>query len=241
MLEYNLDLSFIEQNTNLDSGELIVLGGRPGMGKTSFIMNLLSNSSRKVCFISLSESSEEIAYKKERMNIYPDSKKNYDTICIDRPPLIELLELIVAQKGNFQYFVIDDLRSLEEDVNPLFSEHKNYQLVLRHLKVLAKSLHTNIILVSLLDKRVEDGFPFRFYSSKEKYIDHLLIIHRPACYPIQINKFNDPIEYDDAFLYITKTKLLKDCDDFRLKFKYPLWYFPGGKYLDKNENNIVPF
>jgi len=114
-------------------------------------------------------------------------------------------------------------------------------LVLRHLKVLAKSLHTNIILVSSLDKRVEDGFPFRLYSSKEKYIDHLLIIHRPAYYHIQTNEFNDPIEYDDAFLYITRTKLLKGCDDFRLKFKYPLWYFPGIKYLDKDENNIVPF
>lgn len=237
MFEDNFDLSYIKQILSLKNGELIVLGGRRRREKTSFVLSLLRNSSEKACFISLHESSEEIAYKEDKMNRYPYPKKNYESICIERPSLIELMELIVSQKDKFDYFVIDDLSGLEEDVNPLFSEDKNYQLVLRHLRVLTKSLSTNIILASSLDIRVDDGFNFRTYSRKEKFIDHILIIHHPAYYHIKIDLYNEPIMEDDAFLIVTKTKLSRAHHDIRLKFNYPLWFFPG----KKDQAESVPF
>lgn len=235
----NLDISFLKGILNLKNDELVVLGGWPGMGKTSFVLNLLVNSSTKGCYISLCESSEEIAYREEKMNIYANHDK-YKSICMDRPSILELLELIVSQKDNFDYFVIDDMRGLSEDVNPLFSEDKNYQFVVRHLKLVAKSLCSTIILVSPFDKKIGDVFDSSRFARKEKYIDHIIIINRPAYYGIRIDQFHGLLEDEDAFLYVSKTKTPRRTGiDLRLKFNYPFWSFPEKK-VDK-EDDIVPF
>lgn len=236
MLKFDLNISSIKKILNLKNDELVVLGVPRGMGKTSFVLSLLKNSSTNGCFISLCESPEEIASKEEKMNIHPYLKK-YESICIDRPSLLELLELIVSQNDTCDYFVIDDMSGLNEDVNPLFSDDKNYQFVLRHLKLLAQALCTNIILVSQLDKRIDNVFDSRRYARKEKFIDHIMIIHHPAYYHIETNEFNEPFEDDDAFLYISKTNLKGNMLDIRLKFNYPWWTYPQKKVRDE----IVPF
>lgn len=244
----NLDISFIEQSLDLKNDELVVLGGRPGMGKTLFVLSLLNNSSKKACYISLCESSEEIAFKEDKMNISPDNKK-YKSTFLDRPSLIELLELIVSQKENFDYFVIDDMSGLSENVNPLFCKDKNYQFVLRYLKLVAKSLVKNIILVSPLHKRIVKELSFNYYSFRENFIDHIIIIDRPAYHNRKYKLYEsfyelyEPFEDDDAFLHISKTKLLKKRNEFKLKYKYPFWSFPKKK-VDKWDvpfNDIAPF
>ncbi len=75
MFESNLNISYIKQILSLKNGELVVLGRRGRREKTSFVLSLLRNSSEKACFISLHESSEEIAYKEDNMNKYPYPKK----------------------------------------------------------------------------------------------------------------------------------------------------------------------
>jgi len=220
-----LDISFIEKTLNLKNDELVVLGGRPSMGKTSFALNMLNNSSKRGCFIELWESPEEISSKEEKMKI-KDSQKNYETICMERPSLIELIELIVDQKDKVDYFVIDDMSGLNEAINPLFSKDKNYQFVLRYLKLIAKGLKKNIFLFSQLSRIVENGnfFNFIYYAIREKYIDHILTILRPAYYVIEVDP-NTGLEFERnaAFLFVAKTKLRKNSGKINMKFDYPIW------------------
>lgn len=238
----NLDILFIEKKLNLKSDELIVLGGRPGMGKTLFALSLMNNSPKKGCFLALCESSEEIAYKEEKMNI-KSSQKNYVSICIELPSLIELMELIVAQKDKFDYFVIDDMGELNEDINPLFSKDKNYQFVLRHLKLLAKTLNKNIILISQIDEIIEvrykeNGyFPFSYYASREKFIDHILIIYRPTYYKIEVNEIGEVFEDNDGLLYFAKTKLKNSVEEVKLKFNRPVWSFPENELFEPDSES----
>src|SRR5690606_33321022 len=142
------------------------------------------------------------------------------------------------------YFVIDDMGELNEDINPLFSKDKNYQFVLRSLKLLAKSLNKNIILISQLDRRIEvraneDGytfpFPFSYYARREKFIDHILIIHRPAYYNIKKNEFEEVFEFNDGLLYFAKTKFFKNLgEEVKLKFNYPVWCLAESQLFEPN-------
>jgi replicative DNA helicase len=220
-----LDFTFIKNKLNLKNDELIILGGRPGMGKTLFAINLLNNSSQKGCFISLCDSDEEIFYKLEKMNII-SSQSNFDSICMEQPTLLELMELVVLQKDKFDYFVIDDMSGLNEEIERLFNHNKNYQFVFRHLKLLAKSIGKTIILLSQLDTIVEEKTHTNRYniiSWKEKYIDHILIIYRSDYYK-DIDKKNNIRGISNALLYVAKTKLEKNSiEEVKLNFKYPFW------------------
>lgn len=225
MTSNSLDLTFIKNRLSLKNDELIILGGRPGMGKTLFAISLLNNSLQKGCFISLCDSDEEIFYKLEKMNIN-SSQSNFDSICMEQPSLLELMELIVLQKDKFDYFVIDDMSGLNEEIEPLFNHNKNYQFIFRHLKLLAKSIGKMIILLSQLDRIVEEKphtNRYNIISWKEKYIDHILIIYRSDYYK-NIDKKNTIAGISNALLYVAKTKLEKNLiEEVKLNFKYPIW------------------
>jgi replicative DNA helicase len=227
---------FIRDKLNLNNDELIVLGARPGMGKTLFALSILYNSAQRGCFISLNETADEISYKEDRMKI-KSSEKNYESICVERPSLLELMELIESQKYNCDYFIIDDMSGLNEEINFLFNKTKNYQFVIRHLKLLAKCINKNIILISQLDRIVEEQSHETHYNFKtwdEKYIDHILILYRKDYYNVEPLNFNN-VDGGQSLLYVAKTKLKKNSvKEVILNFKYPFWsYVFEDKYLKK--------
>ena len=66
---YDLDA----MTQGLQRGSLVVIAGRPSMGKTSFAMNLAQNVAKKnklpVCYFSLEQSREQMSYRLSLIHI----------------------------------------------------------------------------------------------------------------------------------------------------------------------------
>ena len=54
------------------SGSLILLGGSPGVGKSTLALHICSGINRKALYISAEESEEQVALRARRLNIKPD-------------------------------------------------------------------------------------------------------------------------------------------------------------------------
>ena len=55
------------------SGSLILLGGNPGVGKSTLALHLCSGLKRKALYISAEESEEQVALRAKRLNINPEN------------------------------------------------------------------------------------------------------------------------------------------------------------------------
>ncbi|HJM34829.1 MAG TPA: ATPase domain-containing protein, partial [Candidatus Marinimicrobia bacterium] len=54
------------------SGALVLLGGSPGVGKSTLALHICSGIDRKALYISAEESEEQIALRARRLNVKPD-------------------------------------------------------------------------------------------------------------------------------------------------------------------------
>lgn len=236
MKNLKFGFSHIDDENILDKSDLLVIGGRPGMGKTSLVLNIIiRNKKAKGLYISLKETEYKILdkiknIKSVQKTMYPLKEleveqlemEEIQMICLENPKFIELVELIVSNKNEYDYFVLDELTEIDGKINPLFSKNKNYYKIIRHLKALANALDKNIILLSNLNKKIEKKgkkkFNYLYYGNQEKYIDYLMVIHRPDYYGIYKNKFNEEYSDGECTLYFAKSKRKAPSSEYIVTF-----------------------
>ncbi len=193
----------LDNIVKLTKGELIVIASRPGMGKSTFVQNILSNMAIKenkaVLFFSLEESSESIEnklsiinsmgevdkfklYEQYQKQVYILSNAPYtiDDICNNSHELKKDIDLII----------IDYLQLIQFDKKKLLSRDNEIKEILKKLKMLAKELDVPIIITSQLSRKMEsreDKKPYvSDFSDSESgiltYCDKVLFLYRDSYY-----------------------------------------------------------
>ena len=167
--------------TGLNRSDLIILAARPGMGKTSFALNIASNvarhSGKEVAVFSLEMSKEQLATRMLSTEALVDSNKlrsghlsdndwvrlasSADVLCglpiyIDDTAgtNVPQLKAKLRRMKNLRLVVIDYLQLMESTVK---SENQVLRIseITRNLKILAKEIDVPVILLSQLNRGVE--------------------------------------------------------------------------------------
>lgn len=167
--------------TGLNKSDLIILAARPGMGKTSFALNIATNvarhSGKKVAVFSLEMSNEQLATRMLSTEALVDSNKlrsghltdndwvrlgaSADLLC--SMPLyfgdtasinVPQIKAKLRRIDNLGLVVIDYLQLMSSTVK---SENQVLRIseITRNLKILAKELDVPVILLSQLNRGVE--------------------------------------------------------------------------------------
>ena len=170
--------------TGFQNGDLIIIAGRPGMGKTSFALNMMRNaaidSKKKIGFFSLEMASEQLAMRLlcsearvdsnlVRRGDLPKSKyKNLSLavgplsdsdIYLDDTPALSILELRAKARRlkndvDIDMIIVDYLQ-LMQGPKGVESRQQEIATISRSMKALAKELDVPIVALSQLSRAVE--------------------------------------------------------------------------------------
>tara|TARA_Y100001970_G_scaffold63029_1_gene80597 strand:+ start:4348 stop:5706 length:1359 start_codon:yes stop_codon:yes gene_type:complete len=170
--------------TGFQNGDLVIIAGRPGMGKTSFALNVMRNaaidSNKKIGFFSLEMASEQLAMRLlcsearvdsnlVRRGDLPKSKyKNLSLavgplsdsdIYLDDTPALGILELRAKARRlkndvDIDMIIVDYLQ-LMQGPKGVESRQQEIATISRSMKALAKELDVPIIALSQLSRAVE--------------------------------------------------------------------------------------
>ena len=167
--------------TGLNKSDLIILAARPGMGKTSFALNIATNvarrSEKEVAVFSLEMSKEQLATRMLSTEALVDSHKlrsghlsdddwvrlasSADVLCglplyLDDTPgtNVPQIKAKLRRMKNIGLVVIDYLQLMESTIK---SENQALRVaeITRNLKILAKEIDVPVILLSQLNRGVE--------------------------------------------------------------------------------------
>ena len=173
-----------QKTTGFQNGDLIIIAGRPGMGKTSFALNMMRNaaidSKKKIGFFSLEMANEQLAmrllcsearvdsnlvrrgdlpksqYKNLSLAVGPLSKSD---IYLDDTPALSILELRAKARRlkndvNLDMIIVDYLQLMQ---GPKGAESRQQEIatISRSMKALAKELEIPIVALSQLSRAVE--------------------------------------------------------------------------------------
>ena len=173
-----------QKTTGFQDGDLIIIAGRPGMGKTSFALNMMRNAAidnkKKIGFFSLEMANEQLAmrllcsearvdsnlvrrgdlpksqYKNLSLAVGPLSKSD---IYLDDTPALSILELRAKARRlkndvNLDMIIVDYLQLMQ---GPKGAESRQQEIatISRSMKALAKELEIPIVALSQLSRAVE--------------------------------------------------------------------------------------
>lgn len=169
--------------SGLKKSNLIILAARPGMGKTSFALNIAANVCREhkegnVVIFSLEMSSEQLVTKMLSSESFVDSKKLRDgkVTSEDWAKLVQGAETLanmnlyiddtagantaamkakLRRLGNVSLVIIDYLQ-LMNSVRKIDNRVNEISDITRQLKLMAKELDVPILLLSQLSRAVEN-------------------------------------------------------------------------------------
>ena len=173
-----------EKTTGFQNGDLIIIAGRPGMGKTSFALNMMRNaaidSNKKIGFFSLEMANNQLAmrllcaearvdsnlvragnlpksqYKNLSLAVGPLSNAD---IYLDDTPALSILELRAKARRlkndvDADMIIVDYLQ-LMQGPRGLESRQQEIATISRSIKALAKELNLPIVALSQLSRAVE--------------------------------------------------------------------------------------
>jgi len=193
----------------IDKGNVITIGGRPAMGKTSFALSLLNHfldRKKNVLFFTMDSPKEKVVNKlvaekigtplfsliegkvrKEEVNIVLDSFKDKKLGIVDKTNLtIEDVDTKV-QEIKPDIVFIDYVQLLEAPKAPNRTEAIN--LVIKEIKHIAVTHNVIVVLLSQLSRAVEGRFDkhpllsdLRNGSLLEEISDVILMIYRDEYY-----------------------------------------------------------
>lgn len=187
---FKLGYLHIDKYLNFDSNDLILLTSLNQI-KTDLALNIISRNKAKCCYISTNKTSHQIQHilqKIKKANSMVDvieeveCNKSSNFVYLEIPTIIEIVEEIVNQKDNCDYFIIDELTYIKDFHYRICSSKKEYQFVLQLLKEIIKLMNKPIVLLSQIDNVVRDNnnsFNYYYYLSREKYLDYALVLHYP--------------------------------------------------------------
>lgn len=247
MGNFRFGYNYIDKHLSFKNTDFIVMAQRPGMGFEHLLLNTSIRTNDSICYICTELKNEKIKFYLEKIkdnykqinsfhsfvNSRNNTSKNLKIISLELPTTIELIEFIVKHKKHFDYFIVDNLNFIDKDVNQLFNEDKNYQNILRQLKVLSELLKKNIILLTDIDYDIERNKKYKttkfgYYNTlacKEKYVDYLITLFRPEYYGLKNNIFKEEYEMGYAFLNVAKTKKNLSQYEFSLTYEESLFTF----------------
>ena len=173
------------KTTGFQNGDLIIIAGRPGMGKTSFALNMMRNASidsnKKIGFFSLEMANDQLAmrllcaearvdsnlvrqgnlpksqYKNLSLAVGPLSKAD---IYLDDTPALSILELRAKARRlkndvDADMIIVDYLQ-LMQGPRGVESRQQEIATISRSMKALAKELEVPIVALSQLSRAVEN-------------------------------------------------------------------------------------
>ncbi len=167
--------------TGLNKSDLIILGARPGMGKTSFALNIATNvavkANKTVCFFSLEMTrdqlaqrvlSGEAAIKSEKMRTGDLSPEEWTRLVqagehISKAPIyfdetsgitVPEMKAKVRRLGNVDLIIIDYL-GLMQSATRKENRVQEVSDITRNLKSMAKELNVPIIACAQLSRATE--------------------------------------------------------------------------------------
>ena len=218
------------------NSELIVVGGRPAMGKSTLGLNLAYNmamAGNKVLFFSLEMAKKELHTRLVKMvtgyeNLYRLDNRQFE-VCVETSRRLEKeLPLKIFDKADQ---TIESIRGLcqmmKKDVDAVFIDHisilksakyfksryEEISDVSRQLKVLAKEIDRPVIALCQLNRGVEQRdvkiptmADLRDSGSIEQDADLICFIHRPEYYALQKNEEPAPEDRGRAILSICKNR-----------------------------------
>lgn len=165
--------------------DLIIIAGRPSIGKTSFSLNIIYNIIKKynarIILFSLEMSQEQILYRllaiSSKISIYKIQKgdisfnewhilQNTSTqllqaqLCIDDTANLSMAYLIakiknIKQHNDINFIIIDYLQLIHLDNDSTNSRTEELSIITRTLKILAKELNISILVLSQLNRNLE--------------------------------------------------------------------------------------
>lgn len=189
----------LDEIIELNKGELIVIASRPNMGKSTFILNILSHISLKekksVLLFNLEDSKENIINKLIISNSIGIKQLKEASIYIasEVPYLVDDIYFEsrkLKEEKNIEAIIIDYLQLIQFDKKKLLSRDNEITEILRRLKILAKVLNVPVIVISQLSRRCETRDDKRpiiadFSSSKNgilTYSNKILFLYRDSYY-----------------------------------------------------------
>jgi replicative DNA helicase len=170
----------------LQPADLIIVAGRPGMGKTAFALNIATNAAYAgvgAAVFSLEMAKEQLVLRmlcsEARVNSakvrsgylgerdFPQlaraaAKLHEAPIYIDDTPAISVLELrakarrLLRDRGKKVGLIVVDYLQLMRGMGPASNREQEISEISRSLKALAKELNVPVIALSQLNRKVED-------------------------------------------------------------------------------------
>lgn len=224
--EYEINIKDIDRNLMIERGDLVLIGARPAIGKTSFALQIAreySKNNKKGLFFSLEMTKDKLINRiliaetgidntrfrygslyneeEEKLNKKVREIESWNLIIEDKPALSLLQIEAMATIEQPDYIIIDYLglvKLAEKDT-------RNNELggVSRGLKSLAKKLNIPIIALHQLSRAVESRgnkrpmlSDLRDSGELEQDADIILFIYRDAYYTK--NYDNKEVEIDIA-------------------------------------------
>lgn len=174
---YNVGYEELDEILNgLQSGSVITVGGRPAMGKSTFINNIVLNFLEKynlpTLYVNLVEKKERFMLRlssilletpyddlRDNMNLKTKSlmkfeEKKYNLYISDDCYKIDELEELIEENKDIKFLVIDYIQLMSSD-KEFNSKTDSFNSVLNRIRILANKYGLVIFLLSQLSRSVE--------------------------------------------------------------------------------------
>ncbi len=152
-------------NNGFVKGEVILLTGEPGIGKSTLVLQILKNL--RSLYISGEESAEQVKNRAERLKI------NLDNFFFSNDLQIEgIIEGIKEIKDKIDVLVIDSIQTIySKEINSPPSTISQIKEVVKQLVNLAKKHQITVFIIGHITKEGEIAGP----KTLEHYVDCVLI------------------------------------------------------------------
>lgn len=215
----------------IHNGELIIIAGRPSMGKTALALNMAVKMDIPVAIFSLEMNEVELSQRIMLSTIGVDShrartgglrkdewrdvlegSKRENKIEIEDNMDLTIIELRakarrIKSKKDIKVIIIDYLQLINSGMST-YSRDREIGYITRNLKAMAKELDVPVILLSQLNRESEQGNRpmlrhLRESGNIEQDADVVIFIHRPAYY---MSKKDEDYDESKAYAIIAKQR-----------------------------------
>lgn len=165
-------------------GEIIIMGGEPGVGKSAFIVALAVNLAKQGIMPTI------VSMELTRRQVQIRAAKNHGEGWEDLSILVQEEQMIKrrdftsivkkAKEGGSEIIIVDYLQMLKDDTD---NEHREISKIVRELKLLALKHEMTVIAISSLNRGrdTEAGLQMRDLNgsgSIEYYADQIIFLEK---------------------------------------------------------------